>query len=410
MTRASALDAFHLEPASSVFQPLTMIISQAKPAPAQLLQSIWRDFCTLQLQVWPVLRFSFGFPFSASVSSPPLFPLSFSLFLVSQKHPSPTAFLSVPYLAVCHFLHLSALCAHFQSLIMASWLGHATTTFTSAPETVSLPLKVNADSKDSSIALLDLIKSTTPPCRLNPLLFNAHLQTCWTALKGIDIPITYKRRVFESTSTVYPGSFAVDFVASTSNTPEAPDPDLPVRTTVYTATDFELLGSDDEKPMLILLHGLSGGSHEVYLRHVLRPLCLNVKEEDKWEACVVNSRGCAHSKITSGVLYNARSTWDMRQTVNWIKQKWPKRKLFGIGFSLGANILTNVCKVRGVRSILIQQIHSANMSLTGFCSTCVKKAQSASSMLQSWSPIRGISTSVTSTCKIACWASKYILG
>ena len=49
--------------------------------------------------------------------------------------------------------------------------------------------------------------------------------------------------------------------------------------------------------MLVTLHGLSGGSHEVYLSHVLRPIV-----DAGWEAFVVNSRGCAKCKITSGVL------------------------------------------------------------------------------------------------------------
>jgi hypothetical protein len=165
-------------------------------------------------------------------------------------------------------------------------------------------------------------------------------------MKGTDIPITYKRKTFESTSTTYPGSFAVDFVVPTPNLPPTePDLTLPPRTTLYEAREFDLLGSDDDKPMLILLHGLAGGSNEIYLRHALRPLTLNAPSEaERWEACVVNARGCALSKITSGKLYNARATWDVRQLVEWIRQKWPRRKLFAMGFSLGANILCNVCR------------------------------------------------------------------
>jgi len=61
-----------------------------------------------------------------------------------------------------------------------------------------------------------------------------------------------------------------------------------------------------------------------------------------WEACVVNSRGCAMSSVTTDVLYNARATWDVRQTVKWLRMTFPNRPLFGVGYSLGANIMVNV--------------------------------------------------------------------
>ncbi|TQS31831.1 hypothetical protein Golomagni_07875, partial [Golovinomyces magnicellulatus] len=52
-------------------------------------------------------------------------------------------------------------------------------------------------------------------------------------------------------------------------------------------------------------------------------------------------------KITSGLLYNARATWDIRQTVKWLRKTFPNRPLFGLGFSLGANMLTNYCGEEG---------------------------------------------------------------
>ena len=61
---------------------------------------------------------------------------------------------------------------------------------------------------------------------------------------------------------------------------------------------------------------------------------------------VVNARGCAMSRITSGVLFNARATWDIKQFAQFAREKWPRRKLFACGFSLGANILVNVCSFR----------------------------------------------------------------
>ena len=173
-----------------------------------------------------------------------------------------------------------------------SWLyGEARVSFCHAAKTVRLPSKnINNGSPDeqntaSERPLLDICRQAAPPCRLNPLLFNGHLQTCWTAVKKGGVPIQYKRKVFASTHQTYQGTFAVDFVVPTPPTPQPDDPELPERTHFFTDEEFSRLGGDDEKPMLVMLHGLSGGSHETYLRHVVR----SVVQGSDWEACVVNS-------------------------------------------------------------------------------------------------------------------------
>ena len=195
------------------------------------------------------------------------------------------------------------------------------------------PIEVVTEAGEKT-TLLKICEAATPSCWLNPLLFNGHLQTFWTAVKSKEIPVYYKRKVFEAEDPAFAGSFAVDFVVQPY---EESDVSLPARTTYFEDTDFGKIGSLDDRPMLVALHGLSGGSHEIYLRSVLWPLM-----QEEWEVCVVNSRGCAQSAITSGVLYNARSTWDVRQVVKWLAKMFPNRPLFGVGFSLGANILVNV--------------------------------------------------------------------
>jgi predicted alpha/beta-fold hydrolase len=211
------------------------------------------------------------------------------------------------------------------------WLGHGKIEFTHAPESVAFKTK-----DGSPTDLQKICEEATPPCILNPFLFNGHLQTFCTVLKPAGPPVYYKRHLFEADDPTVEGTFAVDFVVE----PYAETDDtLPARTTYFEDKSFDGIGSLDTKPMLIGLHGLSGGSYEIYLRHVLAPL---ITEEGGWAACIINSRGCAGHKITSSVLYNARATWDTRQIVKWARETFPNRPLFGIGFSLGANILANV--------------------------------------------------------------------
>ena len=211
-------------------------------------------------------------------------------------------------------------------------LGHSRISFFHHPKPLDL-----ATREGSYRSLVDFCRSVTPPCKLNPLLFNGHIQTFWTAIKGADIEVFYKRKIFDSDDPTYTGTFAVDF---SSEPHDIKEPKLPSRTAWFSDDEWERLhgGSTDETPMLVVLHGLAGGSNEIYLRSVLKPII-----DAGWKACVVNSRGCAMSEITSEVLYNARATWDVRQIVKWLQERYPKRPLFGLGFSLGANILVNVC-------------------------------------------------------------------
>ena len=249
---------------------------------------------------------------------------------------------------------------------LSTYPGKCTTTFTHSSEPLILPTK-----SGPKRALPELCKDITPECYLNPFLFTSSLQAAWTLIKAAGPSIHYKRRTFQAEDPRFAGHFTVDFVVAPPPTltdgkaidggPEdeglREDPvgvghhRLPPRTTYFTDKEFENLASEDTKPLLITLHGITGGSYEVYLRHVLAPLVEQTAEGEKagglsgaeWEALVVNSRGCAGSKITSSILYNARATWDVRQVVKWCRKVWPKRPLFGLGFSLGANILTNVC-------------------------------------------------------------------
>lgn len=230
------------------------------------------------------------------------------------------------------------------------WLGQASIEFTHAPKPVQLTSKDGTETKD----LAQFCRDTTPPCQLNPLLFNGHMQTMYTAV-GKDAPlIYYRRKIFQSTHKQYGGSFAVDFVVDPHN---ARDPGLPPRTTAFTEDELAQLPSDDSRPMLLILHGLSGGSYEVYLRHCIGPLIADGRD---WAVAVVTARGCAGSPITSGYLFNARATWDVRQVALWARETFPNRPLFGLGFSLGANILTNYVGEEGVHCPLSAAVAVGN--------------------------------------------------
>lgn len=143
----------------------------------------------------------------------------------------------------------------------------------------------------------------------------------------------------------------------------------------------------DNTPVIVVLHGLTGGafrsrgssyqlmqlagSYESYVRSILSPACAPIDKGGlAYRAVVVNFRGCmslsssplsqvlsnyhpgAGVPITSPQLYSAGYTDDIRQALLFITKLYPHAPLLGLGFSLGANIMTRYIAEEGEQSRL----------------------------------------------------------
>ncbi|KAJ2157406.1 hypothetical protein GGF46_004530 [Coemansia sp. RSA 552] len=112
---------------------------------------------------------------------------------------------------------------------------------------------------------------------------------------------------------------------------------------------------EDSRPIVVLSHGLSGGSQEIYVQLTAKRL---TSEPYNFRAVVVNYRGCAGVPLTTHVLYNGGLTSDYGFAVDHIRRRFPDSGLVGVGFSLGANLVTKyageqgeACPLQGVVSV-----------------------------------------------------------
>ncbi|XP_047336010.1 embryogenesis-associated protein EMB8-like [Impatiens glandulifera] len=87
-------------------------------------------------------------------------------------------------------------------------------------------------------------------------------------------------------------------------------------------------------PTLILLPGLTGGSGDSYVRHMLV-----TARNNGWRVVVFNSRGCANSPVITPQFYSASFIEDIREVVVHVGSRYPDSNLYAIGWSVGANIL-----------------------------------------------------------------------
>ncbi|KAD3641407.1 hypothetical protein E3N88_30631 [Mikania micrantha] len=58
-----------------------------------------------------------------------------------------------------------------------------------------------------------------------------------------------------------------------------------------------------------------------------------------WRVVVFNSRGCADSPVTTPQMYSASFLGDLDAVVNHVVARYPKANLYGVGWSMGANLL-----------------------------------------------------------------------
>ncbi|KAK6464730.1 Alpha/Beta hydrolase protein [Scheffersomyces coipomensis] len=227
----------------------------------------------------------------------------------------------------------------------------------------------NQDQTANTSTLPEILQSAVPELYqdnyfyINPLLSTGHFQTAYTAINNFEHidHVHYKRRILPIENKTYrveeddikydrwegSSTVALDYVVPESLTdpdhlnfrPSSQTHDLPPRTEYLDpAKELDLI-KDDSKPLLIALHGLSGGSYEAYIRAVLYKI---TSAPYDFDAVVLNSRGCANHTITSPQLYNGLWTNDLRYLINeHIKPKFPNKRIYLIGFSLGGAILAN---------------------------------------------------------------------
>ncbi|KAI0318948.1 AB-hydrolase YheT [Amylostereum chailletii] len=191
-----------------------------------------------------------------------------------------------------------------------------------------------ADATDGRRTIRDLVQEFCPslftPYAPPWWLIGGHMQTLYSVLgdfSKVD-KVVYDRTLLRLKDG---GTIGLDFT-------------LPAATgRIFTETT----------PVVVVLHGLTGGSHESYVRAVVVPAITPVTEGGLgYRAVVVNFRACAGVPLTSPQLYSAAQTDDLRQALLYIAELYPNAPLVGLGFSLGASILTRYLAQEGEESRL----------------------------------------------------------
>ncbi len=99
------------------------------------------------------------------------------------------------------------------------------------------------------------------------------------------------------------------------------------------------------KPLVILFHGLAGSYKSPYILGMMRKL-----DSQGYNSVLMHFRSCSGVMNLKPISYHSGKTDDAKEFVLSITQRFPKAKLFSVGFSLGANMMLKLLGELGNKS------------------------------------------------------------
>ena len=92
--------------------------------------------------------------------------------------------------------------------------------------------------------------------------------------------------------------------------------------------------SDANTPIVIIFHGLAGSYESPYIKGIMSTLAIN-----GYNTVLMHFRGCSGKPNKLPRSYHSGETGDALYFINSLKKRFPQAKLFGVGYSLGGNML-----------------------------------------------------------------------
>lgn len=126
-----------------------------------------------------------------------------------------------------------------------------------------------------------------------------------------------------------------------------------------------------DQPILVLFHGLEGSFHSPYANGLLY-----AAKRRGWLGVMMHFRGCSGEINRLARSYHSGETSDAAFFLRWLRQHFPTNPLWGIGVSLGGNMLVNYLAKHQHRSDLTAaQVISPPLNLAS-CSARIEQGLS----------------------------------
>lgn len=99
----------------------------------------------------------------------------------------------------------------------------------------------------------------------------------------------------------------------------------------------ESRGKKSINKLMIMVHGLTGGSETTYMREISKDYAAR-----GYKVAIVHNRGISDTPIVTPLVYHAAFTGDIKDSIRYIRNKYPNVPCYALGVSMGANLLTKL--------------------------------------------------------------------
>lgn len=111
--------------------------------------------------------------------------------------------------------------------------------------------------------------------------------------------------------------------------------------------EIDMCVVESDQPVVALFHGLEGSTDRHYIANLMDEL-----QKAGITSVALNFRGCGSRLNVRPRFYHSGATDDYRTFFKWIRQRFPKKEIYAVGYSLGANALVKYLGEEGSNSLV----------------------------------------------------------
>ncbi|EJD51518.1 hypothetical protein AURDEDRAFT_159250 [Auricularia subglabra TFB-10046 SS5] len=107
----------------------------------------------------------------------------------------------------------------------------------------------------------------------------------------------------------------------------------------------------EDRPVIFVKHGLTGGSYEIYPGNYRTGLCSSRRRRSRDVRCRMQLQRMRGNSLDVCAVLQRGTPDDLRAELSFVRHLYPKALLIGLGCSLGANVITRYLAQEGDESL-----------------------------------------------------------